>query len=234
MKVHLLEKGIDRFLSHCLSADSIDWYFPHALVNEFHVHWSPPTQIGLKEMYDESLQSIYAQRWWKGDQYKPKEIMLQLMEAELELAVIAWKDLANEAASLDGRLSRFDYYCNELLQIHRQKNYRSVETFHHQDVAIISLYLAGMYPDKYVLYPGLVMFQHFCRAIGSPDIPIVDDYIRYMKVANIVFTFLKKNAKYQALLDLRHPSFHKVAVVPLLISYEVIAYEGEHFKLTGG
>jgi len=233
MKLHLLEKAIDRFLVESLRTDSIDWYFPHALVGEFHTHWSQPTLVGLKEMYDECLQSAYSQRWWKGDQYKPKEIMLQLIEAENELAVIAWKDLANDAASLDGRLSRFDYYCNELLQIHRQKNFRSVETYHHQDASIISLYLAGMFPEKYALYPGLDTFQSFCRAIGSPDIPVVNDFVRYVKVTNIVNTFLKKNDKYQQLVQQRDPSMHKVALVPFLISYEVIEAEGKRFKITG-
>jgi len=156
--------------------------------------------------------------------------MLQLIEAESELAAIAWKDLANESSALDGRLSRFEYYCNELLQIHRQKNIRSVETYHHQDAPMISLYLAGMYPDKYLLYPGLEIFQSFCRAIGSPDIPVVDDFVRYLKVAGIVFTFLKKNEKYQALLQQRDPSLHKVPVIPLLISYELIEWEGEKYK----
>ena len=233
MKLHLLEKAIDRFLTERIRSDSIEWYFPHALVSEFHTHWSQPTLVGLKEMYDECLRSEYSQRWWKGDQYRPKEIMLQLIEAENELALIAWKDLANDAASLEGRLSRFDYYCNELLQIHRQKNFRSVETYHHQDASIISLYLAGMFPEKYALYPGLDIFQSFCRAIGSPEIPLVNDLIRYMKVANIVMTFLKKNDKYQQLVQQRDPSMHKVALVPFLISYEVIEAEGQRFKISG-
>lgn len=230
MKVHLLEKAIDQFLSTCLQADTIEWYFPHALVNEFHAHWSTPSPIKLKEVYDHCLHSEYSQRWWKRDQYRPKDIMMQLISAEVDLAVVAWKDLLNESATLEGRLDRFDYYCNELLQIHRHKNIRSVESYHHQDASIISLYLAGIYPEKYALYPGLEVFQSFCRAIGSPEIPVVNDLVRYMKIATIVFTFLKKNEKYQLLIHQRDPSMHKVTLVPFLISYEVIEAEGQRFK----
>lgn len=230
MKLHLLEKAIDHFLSSQLRADDIDWYYPHALVNEFHTHWCPPSILNLKDVYDHCLHSEYSQRWWKGDQYRPKEIMLQLIDAEPELAVVAWKDLSNEAATLEGRLDRFDYYCNELLQTHRQKNFRSVESYHHQDASIVSLYLAGMYPEKYALYPGLEVFQSFCRAIGSPEIPVVNDLVRYMKIATIVFTFLKKSDKYQGLIQQRDPSMHKVALVPFLISYEVIGSEGQRYK----
>lgn len=233
MKLHLLEKAIDQFLSARLRADTIEWYFAHALVNEFHAHWSTPSTLNLKDVYDHCLHSEFSQRWWKRDQYRPKEIMLQLIDAEVELALVAWKDLSNESATLEGRLDRFDYYCNELLQIHRHKNIRSVESYHHQDASIISLYLAGMYPEKYALYPGLEVFQSFCRAIGSPEIPVVNDLVRYMKIAAIVFTFLKKNEKYQLLIQHRDPSLHKVALVPFLISYEVIETEGQRYKTFG-
>jgi hypothetical protein len=129
MKLHLLEKAIDQFIASALRTDSIDWYYPHALVSEFHTHWSAPIQQSLKEIYDHCLRSEISQRWWKREQYRPKEIMLDLIDADPELATIAWKDLANDTATLDGRLSRFEYYCNELLQIHRQKHFRSVETY---------------------------------------------------------------------------------------------------------
>jgi hypothetical protein len=91
-----------------------------------------------------------------------------------------------------------------------------------------------LFPEKYALYPGLDCFQAFCRAIGSPDIPKVDDLFRYMKVASIVFTFLQKNTQYEKLLKQRDPSMHKVKLIPMQISYEVILFEGERYnKLFG-
>lgn len=233
MKVHLLEKAIDHYISSCLKHDAVDWYYPHAMVGDFQTHWSPPDPTALSAIYDSCLRSEYSQRWWKRDHYRPKEIMLQLIEADPELATIAWKDLSNDTGALDGRLSRFDYYANELLQIHRQKHFRSVETYHHQDAPVLSLYLAGLFPHKYALYPGLEVFQSFCRAIGSPDIPVVDDLVRYMKVASIVFTFLQRNPRYELLIKQRDPSLQKVLHIPFLQSYEVIAFEGERFKNKG-
>lgn len=226
MKVHLLEKCIDQFLADQLGRKPVDWYYPHAMVRQFHAHWSTPQQEGLKEMYDQCLRSEYSQRWWKRDNYKPKEIMLDLIDADPELATIAWKDLANDQSTLDGRLSRFGYYCNELLQIHRDKHPGSVESYHHQDAPVLSLYLSGLYPDKYALYPGLDVFSRFCKAIGSPDIPVVDDLVRYMKVATIVFTFLQKNAYYASLIAERNQAIHKISLFPFLLSYEVIHFEG--------
>lgn len=234
MKVHLLEKAIEQFLSAGLTNDATDWYYPHSLVGEFQAHWTTPSPEVIEEIYNQVLRSEYSQRWWKREQYRPKEIMLSLIQADPELAAIAWKDLANEDASLDGRLSRFEYYCDELLKLHRQKHFRSVETYHHQDASIVSLYLAGLCPEKYALYPGLDIFQNFCRVIGSPDIPKVDDLVRYMKVAAIVNTFLQRNSKYVLLIAQRDPSRHKVRLIPFLISYEVIAHAGGNTKYETG
>lgn len=207
-----------------------EWYYPHGMVHHFHEHWSLPEQTGLGRMYDLCLWSDHSQRWWKRDSYQPKAIMMTLIQADAELATIAWKDLANDSAPLDGRLSRFEYYCSELLQIHRQKHLRSVEVHHHQDASMMSLYLSGLNPDKYALYPGLDIFSRFCKAIGSQDIPLVDDLVRYMKVVTIVHTFLRKNPGYEKLVMQRTSERHKVPCIPLLIAYEVIHFEGNPQK----
>jgi len=226
MKVPLLEKCIDRFLSAQLSSDPIEWHYPHSMVHQFQDHWSPPQLLGLKDMYDQCLWSEYSQRWWKRDHYRPKEIMMALIDADPELAAIAWKDLSNDAASLDGRLSRFDYYCNELLQIHRHKPPGSLESYHYQDAPVMSLYLAGLFPEKYALYPGLDIFKNFCKVVGSQDIPVIDDLVRYMKVSAIVYTYLQRHTDFEKLKQLRVSPLHKVPLIPYLLSYEVIHHVG--------
>ena len=86
MKVHLLEKAIDHYISARLKPDAVDWYYPHAMVSDFNTHWSTPDPAGLSAIYDSCLRSDYSQRWWKRDHYRPKEIMLLLIEADTELA----------------------------------------------------------------------------------------------------------------------------------------------------
>lgn len=230
MKVHLLQSAIFRYINDHLDPLDIGWYLPHEIVHQFNTHWSSPQPSSLAAIYDQCLTSTISQRWWKREQYRPKEIMLQLIAADPELATIAWKDLANTTASLDGRLSRFDYYCNELLQLHRQQHFRSVETYHHQDASMLSLYLAGLQPDQYALYPGLTAFVGFCKAIGSPDIPKVDDLVRYMKVASIVNTYLLRDELYAELIKARSSSSHKLITLPFQITYEVILYVGMEYK----
>lgn len=227
MKLHLLEDLIQRFLTDQLKSNDTSWYLPHSLVNHFHESWGSTIEPGLKERYDLALQSEITRRWWKRDHYRPKEIMLKLIQADPELATIAFKDLANDSASLDGRLSRFNFYCEELLLLHRKNNQRDIENHHHQDASIISLYLAGWFPDKYTLYTGLDVFQIFCREIGSPEIPVIDDLIRYYKMALIVNKFLIRNPQFEELSKMRTGTNHIIKFLPFQTTYEIIMFSGD-------
>ncbi len=231
MKLHLLDQLITDYIRSAQGWIQTPWYFPHAIIDHFHQHWSLNEALALDEMYDQSLQSDISQRWWKREQYRPKEIMLQLIATDQELARIAFKDLANDSATLDGRISRFEFYCEELLQMMRRADHRVIDTYHHQDAAMMSLYLAGMYPDKYTLYPGINVFTRFCKAIESPDIPKVDDLVRYQKVATTVFKFLEKNPKLPDLMDQRKSSSYKVNVIPFQLAYEFISFAGGNRNL---
>lgn len=227
MKLHLLEALINDFITDQLTTNGVDWYYPHSMVEHFHVCWRPPDVNSLLVTYEQCLKSDYTQRWWKRESYRPKEIMIKLIESDPELASIAWKDLANDSATLDGRLYRFSYYCDELLQLHRQRNPLSVETYHHQDASIMSLYLAGLFPSKYALYPGLEVFSIVCKKMGSPDIPVIDDLVRYEKVAAIAFTFLQRNLNFEKLTERREADRHTVKFIPFQLSYELMNYAAE-------
>src|SRR5688572_25020790 len=220
MKVHLLEGLIDQIVKIQLNSKDSSWYLPHSLVEHFHTTWFSPEPYDLIERYDLSLRSEISQRWWKRENYRPKEIMLKLIQADEELAGIAFKDLANDSATLDGRLSRFNFYCEELLQMHRKKHIRDIETHHHQDAGMISLYLAGWFPDKFTLYPGFEAFQKFSIAIGSPEIPVIDDLVRYYKMTTIIFKFLIKDPQFQKLEEKRMHSNERIKFIPFQVTYE--------------
>ena len=223
MKLHLLQNLIDVFLASREDPNDTSWYYPHSIVAHFHKQWNLITE---SELNAQALKSDISQRWWKKDNYRPKEIMMQLIDTDPELAAIAFKDLANDDATLDGRISRFQFYAEDLLQMLRQKDQRIVESYHHQDGHIISFYLAGLFPDKYALYPGLDVFKNYCVAVGSPDMPVIDDLVRYMKVAAIVFNFIQKNEKFESVKKLREAGTHRITFIPFQVAYEFISYAG--------
>ena len=209
------------------------WYYPHSIVDHSHKQWNTVSDLDLKEKYSGALRSEISQRWWKQDHYRPKEIMLQLIDTDAELATIAFKDLANDSATLDGRISRFQFYAEDLLQMLRQKDQRIVESYHHQDAHILSLYLAGLFPDKYALYPGLEVFKKYCLVVGSPEVPVIDDLVRYMKVAAIVFTFMQKNEKFSQLIIMRTGQLHRNPFIPFQTTYELVSYAGGNTDFSG-
>jgi len=84
------------------------------------------------------------------------------------------------------------------------------------------------------LYPGLDVFQSFCKAVGSPEIPVVDDLVRYAKVTSIVFRFLQQNVLYDKLADSRINGFHKVKFIPYQATYEVVSFAGNSFNSSSG
>ena len=94
---------------------------------------------------------------------------------------------------------------------------------------MLSLYLAGLFPETSSLYPGLSAFEWFCNAIGSPDIPKVDDLVRYMKVVAIIFNFLQKDDRFDDLLQLRNSPSHHMPCIPFQITYEVVTHAASIF-----
>lgn len=223
MKLHLVEARINSFLESQIHSKSTDWYFPHKLVDQFHRNWTGVTEESLTSHYEQALKSDISQSWWKRDNYRPREIMLELIRIDPTLSWVAWKNLSDDHMMLDGRIDRFQYYCDTIIQTLRKADPRSILTHHHQDASIISLYLAGMFPEKYALYPGLQMFASFCKQIESPQIPVVDDLNRYAKVTAIILKYIRQNPLYPELEKKRmHPS-HRNPFIASQVVYEIVS-----------
>lgn len=223
MKLHLVEASIDSFLETQIRSVSTDWYYPHKIVANFHATWKEVGEENLHQIYGDALRSDISQSWWKRENYRPREIMLELIKTDPQLSWVSWKNLSDESVMLDGRIDRFQYYCDTIIQTMRKADPLSILTHHHQDASIISLYLAGMFPEKYVLYPGLQKFASYCKRIESPKIPVVDDLPRYAKVTAILYNYLIKNPRYAEFVKRReHPS-HKNLFLPAQSVYEIIS-----------
>jgi hypothetical protein len=75
------------------------------------------------------------------------------------------------------------------------------------------------------LYPGLDIFQSFCKKVGSPEITVVDDLVRFAKVTGIVFKFLQRNIHFGKLIELRNDPMHKIKYYPFQTTYEIISLD---------
>ena len=231
MKLHLLERNIEDFIRINLQSSETTWYHPHEIVSNFNSQWHLPHAAELLNVFDASLHSRLSQRWWKKDHGDAKQIMQLLIQSEPELALIAFRDLSNDQSGLEGRLSRFDYYCTQLLEIHRQRNFKSVENSHYQDAGMISLYLSGMFPEKYALYPGLATFRKYCESVGAVDLPVIDDLVRYENIVAIINNYLQRHPGLQALTLYRKTFQMHFDLIPSQYAYEFVCFCGGNPKL---
>lgn len=147
----------------------------------------------LPEMYDHSLQNSQTRRLWKRETYEPKRLMLLFWEMAPDFVRNMFQDLFNEEKAIDGRVSRFVFYCDQLLEEYRDKKPHSIENNHYHDdgYQMISLYLAFRYPDIYTLY-RLPLFQRFLEKMGVHNIPQTNDFERFVKVSRTVYKLMEK------------------------------------------
>ncbi|NET34145.1 MAG: hypothetical protein F6K19_19330, partial [Cyanothece sp. SIO1E1] len=110
----------------------------------------------IPQMYDRSLQNSQTKRLWKREAYEPKRMMLAFMDMQADFVGYMFKDLFNEEKSIGGRVDRFVFHCDELLQEYKQQFPRSIDNnhYHGDRYQMLSLYLAFRFPDLYTYYDG--------------------------------------------------------------------------------
>jgi len=200
MNLAILQQSIKDFAGTLQSGKSDMHLYKYGLLDNFKSTWDLSAE-DFGKMYDRALQSDVTRRWWKRDHYRPKEMMLVLIKHEEQYVRQAFKDLFNENKSIESRLDRFIFYCDELLRMYKRANPRSIENNHYQDSAMISLYLAGMYPEQYTLYPGRDIFNKALRVLGAKESPDKDDLARFFKVSQIMYQYMMKDQKILAAIQ---------------------------------
>jgi hypothetical protein len=88
-----------------------------------------------------------------------------------------------------------------MLRVYKRLNPRSIENNHYQDSTIISLYLSGMYPGRYALYPGRELFNDAMKALHARENRDNDDLLRFFKVSQTLYNFLLKDDTIRSMLE---------------------------------
>jgi hypothetical protein len=162
------------------------------MLSHFADQWTFATD-DFAAMYDSCLESAVTRRWWKREQYRPREVMLELIQTEEQYVREAFKELFNEQKLSENRVDRFIFYCDELLRMYKKANPKSVVNNHYQDNVIISFYLGALYPDKYTLYPGRRIFNQALRALGAHGTGEKDDLPRFFKLIHLIRNYMSQN-----------------------------------------
>jgi 5-methylcytosine-specific restriction protein B len=109
-------------------------------------------------------------------------------------------DLFNEEKTIETRISRFKFGCEELLKEYKDHHKTSIENNHyHDDFQMIMLYLTFRFPQKYTLY-DYPAFNKTMTLLGITDLPGPYDIERFIKLTKILNTYLQKD---KDLLDIQ-------------------------------
>lgn len=192
MNLKKLQSAIESYQRFLEQNPDHDPYWKWESQRTFQNHWDIETG-DFGGMFGRSLQNSKTRRLWKRENYAPKEMMLKFIGVNEEYVRFIFQDLFNEEKDIEGRADRFVFYCDELLKEYKSTKRHSIEQHYHDDnYEMISLYLAFRFPSAYTLY-NFEKFKRFMAAIGSLDVPKVNDIGRFFKVMRTVYKFLQKN-----------------------------------------
>lgn len=163
---------------------------------DFQRHWDLGA-ADLEGMFDRSIQSQVNRRLWNREHFQPKAVMLHFIRLEPDQVRLMFRDLFQQEKDLSGRIGRFRFMADEMLDLYRSRGRRPLLAGHDQNEEAMSLYLALRYPGQCAPYDHGA-FVAALRDFQVKDIPVQADVDRWFKVARTLQGFLIKD---QALME---------------------------------
>lgn len=224
MQLKRIQYYLDHFKSFLESDQKNDRLYIWESQRIFQEEWNLDAD-DLELMYDLSLENKQTRRLWSRESYDPKRVMLLFWGYQADFVRQMFQDLFNEEKAIDGRVDRFVFHCDQMLQSYQEEHNIAKENshFHNDNYEMISLYLAFRYPTQYTLYRK-EGFHSLLRKLGVTNIPQTHDIERFFKVMRTLFNFMKKDDNliqlHQKRLD---PAIHYMED-SLLLSFDFYQY----------
>lgn len=179
-------------------------YHPYAYqwesVQFFQDNWNLDT-ADPAAMFDNCFQNSETRRLWQSENWEPKRMMHEFWKNDPMTVRLMFDDLFNETIEVEGRIRRFLFGCDTVLQDYKKIKLTTVDNNHyHADYQMIAIYLAFRFPGSYAPY-DLEAFQKCMTLLGANDIPKQHDLARYFKVLRTLMTFLDKDPEVQKALQ---------------------------------
>jgi hypothetical protein len=200
---------LEAFKAYLDTSDAQDWLFLWETQERFQQRWHPDSP-DFGDMYNQALDNSVTRRLWNAEHYFPKKMMAEFIRIDADFVRRMFQDLFTESREIEGRLGRFVYHCDQLLEVYKDQYKKAPYSSHYHDdqYFMVSLYLSMRYPEIYAPYPHDA-FVALLKTVGSTDIPKVTDPIRYFKVAKTLYQMMKKDERLMALHEDRlNPAVH--------------------------
>ncbi len=220
MQLQRIQERLAGFKNHLQSPTAQYWLHLWESQQIFQTRWDADAP-DIRATYDAALDSPVTRRLWSRENYAPKQMMLIFAELAPDMVRVAFQDLFNENKDIEVRLDRFVYYCDELLSAYKGQTNRPAwnRHFHDDDYAIISLYLAFRYPDRYAPYRHAA-FVEMLRQLAAANLPRSNDPARWFKVARTLYGFMQKDTELLSLHQQRLLPDRHYTGSSLLLAYE--------------
>ena len=163
----------------------------------------------LKESLDLALQNSDSRRLWTMEAKFPKEMMMAFAEMDADMVRWTFKDLFRHENTLDGRLNRFIYHCDEMYSVWKKQNPKAhhLGHYHEQDHWMSTVYLSLYSPELYCLY-SLEYLQSLLQFVEAKNIPQTEDPLRYYKVVKVLDKFISEDKEIEELHQIRLTDKH--------------------------
>lgn len=160
----------------------------------FKQNWDINTE-DIKDTIDKAFYNSQSKRFWE----QTKNILLLFAQQDASMLKMMFRDLYNEEKSLSGRIDRFKFYSDHLLETLLIANPK-LENNHFQTTEMVYYYLSLNYPEKYCPYihEGFIKTMHL---LEIKDVPLVYDPERYFKISRILNKYLLENQAVQEGID---------------------------------
>jgi len=174
-----------------------------AATKQFQNHWKL-LFTDLPEMYNNSINDRFIERFWGHRVIHPKAAMTLLIKYQPEQMEAAFRDLLNEEVQVERRIGRFLFMVDALLSDYKRAH-ENLNNHLHDGLKMISVYLSFAYPDRYALfdYPP---FEVLMKRLGVVNIPLANDLERYTKILKNINRFLLKD---EALIAAMQPHLER-------------------------
>jgi hypothetical protein len=196
MVLDIINSKIKLYKEHIQDSAQYKSLFKWDAVKQFHENWDIKAD-DFKQMYENSFSKNVATRLWEGENFYPKEAMLVMLEYDQEKVRGMFTNLFNEEKDLEARIEFFIFDCNTLRNEILSSNPEFTKHYH-SDYAMVSIYLAFKYPQKYSIYK-YGEFKNFMEAVKSKSIPTEKDIKRFFKVMKTINILISKDTELLAI-----------------------------------
>ena len=176
----------------------------------------------LLKSFDLALQNSTSRSLWTMEAKFPKDMMLNFIKMDADMVRWTFKDLFRHENSLDGRLNRFLFHCEEMYGVWKKQNPKAHDLGHYHDADhwMSTLYLFLSTPTQYCPYT-LGLLQKTLHKFEAKNIPSNEDPTRFYKIVKIVDKFLSDDEEIMKLHENRLDEKHYKSKT-LLPAYECL------------